>query len=194
MKKFVSKLFTIAAVTFAIISCSKEPAPTPTPTPTPTPAPTDTYTCVVNLDFEVNRMVKDIFTISGKYTLGSDTLDFSDIMVFTSGWSLSNHRADVPCNTSFNLTFTPKPDFVPAEHDDYDVTFKYTYTVTVVNQDGKEFASVRESDEVSVKGISFKKAAEQGKTSIDVLNMLKKMLDIDYKFNVKADGSITVGK
>ena len=191
MKKFVSKLFTIAAVTFAIISCSKEPTPTPTPTPTPKPA--ETYTCVVDLDFGVEKGMREMFTITGKYTLGtSRTVDFSDLLMFIDGWSMSNDRAEVPCNSSFNLTFTPKPDFVPAEHDDYNVSLTYTYTVKVINQDGKEIDFVKKSDEVAVKGISFKKAAEQGYKVNDVLKMLEKMLDIDYKINVKADGSITV--
>ena len=190
MRKLASKLFVLAAIAFAVISCSKEPTPTPTP---PTPTPADTYTCVVNLDFEFEEVMREMFTITGKYTLGSSrTIDFADLLTFTSGWSMSNDRDDVPCNTSFNLTFTPKSDFIPAEHDDYDVSFNYRYTVSVVNQDGKVYDTVTKSDEVNVRGISFKKAAEQGYTVNDVLKMLKENLDVNIKINVKADGSITV--
>ena len=52
-------------------------------------------------------------------------------------------------------------DFVPAEHDNYNAILEYTYTVSVVNQDGKEINSVKKSDEIGIKGISFKKAAER---------------------------------
>ena len=190
MKKLASKFLAIASIVVAVISCSKEPTPTPTPPPTPKPA--DTYTCVVNLDFEIKREMREMFTITGKYTLGSETIDFSDVLTYSTGWSVSNHRSEVPCSTSFNLTFTPKPDFTPAEHDNYDVTLEYTYTVTVINQDGKEIDSVKKSDEIGFKGISFKKAVESGYKIIDILNILKKNLDVDYKINVKADGSITV--
>lgn len=193
MKKSVSKLLAAAAIAFAFAACQDKTNPTPPPIPTPTPTPDDTLVCVVNLDLQVSEGIGDIFTIKkGEYTLGQDiTFNFAELLTFTSGWSVSNNRADVPCVSTFVMDFAENTGFEPVKDSAYNITLDYSYAVSIINQNGKIFDSVNLRDGIGIKGINIAEAIKQlGRNGF--YKMVTDALNVNYKVTANADGSLTV--
>ena len=193
MKKSVSKLLAAAAIAFAFAACQDKTNPTPSPTPTPTPTPDDTLTCVVNIDFQVSEGFGDIFAINkGEYTLGEDiTFNFAELLTFTSGWSVSNNRAEVQCTSTLVLDLADNTSFVPAQDSTYDIMLDYVYAVSVINQKGKVFDSVRLEDKVGYKGLNIS-AALTKYTRAELYKILTDAFNVNYKVTANVDGSLTV--